>query len=76
MNVKYPCDMCDHQATQLANLKKHKDSVHLGIKHECHLCDMKFSTVSQMKKHQKKKHGIDTRVYQTARDVKLLDTTG
>ena len=29
--VKYSCDSCDYKATDLGNLKKHKESVHEGV---------------------------------------------
>ena len=65
-DVRYPCDLCDHQATQPGNLKKHKDSVHFKIKHKCHLCTLQFSQDGHLRKHLRLKHGVDTRTYQTS----------
>ena len=36
---KYPCDACDHIATQQGHLRIHKQSVHEGKKYPCDACD-------------------------------------
>ena len=33
--IKYHCDECDYQATTEDNLKKHKQSKHMGVKYHC-----------------------------------------
>ena len=41
---KYPCDLCDYQATDRGNLTRHKQSKHEGKKYPCDSCDYQATT--------------------------------
>ena len=54
--VKYDCNHCDYNATDVINLKRHKLSQHDGIKYDCNDCDYKATTLDRLKRHKSAQH--------------------
>ena len=52
----FPCDQCEYVATQMGNLKTHKESIHQGIKYPCDQCDYVASQLGNLKQHKERKH--------------------
>ena len=51
--IKYPCDICDYQATVKGDLKIHKESKHFGVKHPCSLCDYQATHKNSLTRYRK-----------------------
>lgn len=49
------CPHCDHK-TSYYNIKRHIQSVHLGVQYICDTCNTVFAQKSSLKQHQEKKH--------------------
>ena len=54
--VKYPCDLCDYQATQPSNLKAHIQKRHEGIRYPCDQCDYQAKTKTCLQRHIESQH--------------------
>jgi len=54
--LKYSCDQCDKQFTQLGNLTRHKKSVHDDICYSCDKCDFKSNRKDGLKIHTESVH--------------------
>ena len=53
---KYPCRVCDYQATTKGCLAQHQRSVHEGKKYPCRECDHQTTSKSDLNKHQRAIH--------------------
>ena len=57
---RYLCDLCYYLASKKSHLKRHKDSIHLGIKgpikHHCDQCEYAARDRSNLKRHIESKH--------------------
>ena len=56
--VKYPCNLCDYEATEQRSLTRHKQSGHEGVKCPCNLCDYEATKQSHLTAHKKSVHAI------------------
>ena len=63
LGVKYPCDKCEHKATNSGNLRKHIRSKHDGTKvslqrriNKCGICYKEFTKGSHLKTHNDNVH--------------------
>ena len=56
VGVGYFCDSCDYKATQLGDLKRHKESIHEGVRYSCNSCDYKATQLGNLKTHKKSIH--------------------
>ena len=54
--VKYNCDQCDEEFTEMGNLKRHKLTKHDGIRYDCDQCEARFYDQDTLKKHKLTKH--------------------
>ena len=36
--IKYKCNVCDYEASQIGHLNAHKRSIHEKIRHTCEIC--------------------------------------
>jgi len=52
----YPCDQCEHTATSLGNLKKHREIKHEGIIYPCDQCEYNATEARALRKHREAKH--------------------
>lgn len=55
-NGKFPCDLCDYEATRPDNLRIHKQSRHEGVRFSCEECGKEFSNPSGLSLHKRTKH--------------------
>ena len=55
-NGKFPCDQCSFQSVTRRGVKKHQDSIHLGITHVCDECPKEYSDPSALKSHKQNAH--------------------
>eukprot|EP00088_Acartia_fossae_P054690 TRINITY_DN6303_c0_g1_i5.p1 TRINITY_DN6303_c0_g1~~TRINITY_DN6303_c0_g1_i5.p1 ORF type:complete len:782 (+),score=149.59 TRINITY_DN6303_c0_g1_i5:50-2395(+) len=53
---EYPCEECGYIAGDFYRLRRHINSVHLGIKFPCDQCDFAASDSSGLSRHKKSKH--------------------
>ena len=53
---KYPCTLCDYQATRQNSLTSHEKSVHQGFKYPCTICGHKTSHSSSLNIHIQSKY--------------------
>ena len=53
---KYPCGLCEYQATRKESLNKHERSVHEGIKYPCSQCEYQATSKSNLQKHRRSVH--------------------
>ena len=54
--LRYPCDQCEHVATQKVNLQSHikaKHEAHLQTKHKCKICPYETIHKTSLKVHYK-----------------------
>ena len=56
IETKFPCDLCDFQATGKGHLIKHKNAIHEGEKYICDLCDYQAVDKRSLRKHQLSLH--------------------
>ena len=55
--MKYPCDQYEHAATDLSNLRKHKQRKHRGMRYPCDQYEQYAATdLSNLRKHKQRKH--------------------
>ena len=54
--LRYPCTICDYQATQQGDLTKHKRSIHQGLKYPCTVCEYQATQQGDLIKHKKSSH--------------------
>ena len=47
----YPCDKCDLNFPNKADLKRHEISLHFGEKHKCCICGLKYSRKDSLSQH-------------------------
>ena len=52
----YFCDECDHQTTNVFNLKRHKLGKHVGVRYKCGECDREFVRKDNLQTHKQSKH--------------------
>ena len=55
----FPCDQCDHVATQKSNLERHREFIHnyeIASFYECDECKLKYTTNHALKQHNLSKH--------------------
>jgi len=52
----YFCDECDHQTTNVFNLKRHKLGKHEGVRYKCDECDREFVRKDNLQTHKQSKH--------------------
>ena len=57
--IRYPCDLCDYQATKRGHLKTHKESKHEGKRYPCPYCTQTATQKLNLKTHIKKKHNME-----------------
>ena len=55
-NTKHLCDSCPYQTINTSHLKKHQESIHLGVKYPCSLCKYQATTKATLRRHQKTIH--------------------
>ena len=55
-DLKYSCDICDHEFTCQCNLRFHQQSMHEGMTYRCDQCDYKATKRSSLKAHKLSKH--------------------
>ena len=53
---RYPCPDCPADFRCPANLKEHRDAVHLGIRYTCDICSITCSTKSALRRHKRNQH--------------------
>lgn len=53
---KFPCQLCDYQATQKSHLTQHNNSVHQNIKIQCTMCGHKAAHLGHLKTHIQSQH--------------------
>ena len=53
----FPCDICEYKANVPKDLKRHRDSFHVGEPHKCDLCDYKASLDWNLRRHKDNVHG-------------------
>lgn len=53
---EYPCKECAYVAGDFYRLRRHQNSVHLGIKFPCDQCQFAASDSSGLTRHKKSKH--------------------
>jgi len=51
INGKFSCDQCEYEAVRRDDIKRHKDSVHLGLKYKCNECTIEYCSEYQVKAH-------------------------
>ena len=56
IETKFPCDLCDFQATKKGHLIKHKNAIHEGERYICDLCDYQAVDKRSLRKHQLSLH--------------------
>ena len=56
--IKYPCNLCDYQASYQSHLTTHIQSKHEGIKYPCNQCDYQSTQQSNLQTHIKRKHKL------------------
>ena len=54
--IGYPCDQCEHIATEIFLLKRHKEVKHEGISYPCDQCAYCATRMGDLKRHKKTKH--------------------
>ena len=47
----YPCEQCDHIATQSLFLKQHRESKHKGVRYPCDQCEYIATHSRNLKNH-------------------------
>ena len=52
----YPCDKCDLNFPNKADLKRHEISLHFGEKHKCCICGLKYSRKDSLSQHMQVVH--------------------
>ena len=52
----FQCPDCEYQATEKGSLKKHQQSIHMGLKLECPECEYQALWKSQLVTHHKSVH--------------------
>jgi len=52
--VRHSCIECRSSFASGYNLKRHINSIHLGVRHTCTKCTHSFSTTSNLRRHQKR----------------------
>ena len=50
------CDQCEYETNDKGSLKKHQESIHMGVRHLCDICDFSSGTRSGLNKHRKQVH--------------------
>ena len=50
-NGKWLCDLCDHSASTLSNLRRHKRGKHEGIRYPCDVCSYMATRAGDLKLH-------------------------
>ena len=50
-NGKFSCDQCEYEAVRRNDIKRHKESVHLGLKYKCNECTIEYCSEYQVKAH-------------------------
>ena len=52
----FSCNQCDYTAASSSILKRHKETIHLGIRYPCDLCDYKATQLGCLNKHTESIH--------------------
>ena len=55
-NQRFPCKVCDHQATTKLSLDIHIKAIHIGEKHQCKYCAKQFTHKSYLNSHMENIH--------------------
>ena len=48
---RYPCNLCQYEATRKDELKRHIKSIHEGVTYPCHLCGYRATLNRNLRKH-------------------------
>ena len=54
--VKYPCKLCNHQATAMGHLARYKRAVHEGVKYPCRDCGHQSTSKEALPQHKRAVH--------------------
>ena len=71
-NGMFSCENCTFESFSRRNVKRHNESVHLGIKYQCQECPNEYTSTSQLGAHISGKH--EGTVYQCDLCKKIVDT--
>ena len=61
IETKFPCDLCDFQATGKGHLIKHKNAIHQDEQYLCDLCDYQAVDKRSLIKHQSLHDSLKTK---------------
>ena len=67
LSVKFPCGLCDYQATEKSSLSKHNKTVHSAdqmAKQNCDFCDFQSVYKTALTKHRKLLHSGNAEVFE------------
>ena len=54
---RFACPDCAYTASEAGNLRKHVESVHLGLRYSCTVCGKSFSRTEGLRRHHRNVHG-------------------